>query len=1183
MHAALRVVGSSRSRADETLLAAREVNLMKISRSIGLPLVWAMLAFAPPLGMGEASGMVVMAQSQTRSLLGRPSNLRIEAAQLGAALEELTRTSGVALAFSPSLLPGDLRVSCSCVSNSVAEALNTLLQGSGFDYREGDGQVILVPVRPPRLRTASADMRLPATGALGVVRTMLREDPLPSILVAEPFLVRAATITGSVTSEGGGAVVSAVVTLVRTQLSTTTDARGNYRIVVPTERIVAGSETLRVERIGFAPTDVQFDLRDGDIRVDVVMPLRAVPLEQIVVTGTAGNQERRAQSAVVGSIDAADIVRQAPINNVTQLLQSRLPGMSITESSGTTGSAARINIRGAASINLSNQPLVFLDGVRIEGGARSLVNVSGGATVGQAPSALNDLNPEDIESIEVVKGPAAATLYGADASAGVIQIITKKGRVGSRSFTQELTFEYGTIDPNFTVPTNYARCIAALVGSDSPNPLCRGQEVGTLITDNPAERINAFRDGSLKSFRYNGRGGGENYGFFASFGLTNEDGTTRNNLLKQRNGRVNFTFNPTSSLTFDANLALSRTEYDLPRTDQDAYGYYVQSIFGSPLTVSDNGPDGALNGGMLFANTSLESLSSIKSQVSALRATPSVQVRYAPVTWFTNRVTLGVDITQGKGFLLFPKNTLGWYANRQPAGDAGEVATNQDDDRTYTVEYLGNISSDFGPNGQFTSNFSFGSQYIHRVVNRLSGEGFGLATNAAYLVTNAASSAIGQSFAASKSLGLIAQEQIGYRDRLFLQLGLRADRNSAFGDEVGTFYLPKFGISYVISEEPFWDGLSTAIPTLRLRGAYGTTGRSPAAGSSLQTYSTAKFATDGGLLELGIVPGNPGNPDLKPERGKELEIGFDVAFLNDRVGGEVTYFNKKTTDLLVSVPAPPSGGFPPSLGNIGEVVNRGVEFLVRATPVSRPDVIWDLSVSGGTLHNEILTLGTVGTFVNNFRAFVPGRQVASWWVHRVRSIDETQGLTITSDTAEFAGNQLPTFQGNLTTSLTLFRNFRIYALFERKSGYLVYNLSQAFRDRSSRTSSAVNLTAEEGGYSATERLRRMGPYVGENSGMGVGAGNVIEPYLQSGDHVRFRELTATFSVPASLVERFGASGASLTVGGRNLGLWFADYEGDDPDVIGTGPQASGLNQFFNADVFTTPPTRRWFARLNLQF
>jgi hypothetical protein len=129
----------------------------------------------------------------------------------------------------------------------------------------------------------------------------------------------------------------------------------------------------------------------------------------------------------------------------------------------------------------------------------------------------------------------------------------------------------------------------------------------------------------------------------------------------------------------------------------------------------------------------------------------------------------------------------------------------------------------------------------------------------------------------------------------------------------------------------------------------------------------------------------------------------------------------------------------------------------------------------------------------------------------------------------------------------------------------------------------VNLSAEDGGYSATERLRRLGPYISERTGNPVGVGNVKDPYLQEGDHVRFRELTATVFLPVSLVERVGASGASLTVGGRNLGLWFSDYEGDDPDVIGVGTQSSGLNQLFNADVFTTPPARRWIVRLNVQF
>jgi TonB-linked SusC/RagA family outer membrane protein len=1147
---------------------------MAMPRCFAILLVPAVLGSPPTVA-------AALQQPGSTALLERPAHLRVQDISLENALEALARASGVALAYSPSLLPSEPRVTCECQELSVADALFTLLAGTGFAYRERDGQVILVPRPAATLVAADANMAAVLAAAPDVSSTVASGNaPTVRLGTAERVLVRAATITGTVTTDGGSPVADATVTLRRTQLSTTTDIAGRFRIVVATERVVAGPDTLHVERLGYATVGVPFELIDGDIRVDAVMPLQAVALDQIVVTGTAGNQERRAQAAVVATIDAADVVRAAPVNNVTQVLQSRVPGLSITESSGTTGAAARINIRGAASISLSNQPLIFLDGIRIDGGTRSLVNVSGAATVGQAPSALNDLNPKDIESIEVVKGPAAATLYGADASAGVIQIITKRGRVGSRSFSQEISFEYDRIDPHFTVPSNYALCTVALVATSSPNPFCRGGEVGTVVSDNPAERIDAFRAGWLGSLNYSARGGGENYGYFASFGIANEQGTTRNNLLKQRTGRVNFTFAPTSRLTFDASFALSRTDYDLPRTDQDAYGYYIQSILGSPLTVRD-ATDGTLTGGLLFGTTSLESLSSVTSRVKALRTTPSVQVRYTPVSWFTNRFTLGADLTQGRGFQLFPRNDQGWYPTRPGAGD---VTSTQEDDRSFTVDYLGNISAALGAEGRISSNLSFGSQYIHRITNRLSAAGEGLATNESFLVDNAAVSTVGQGFGEARSLGLFVQEQIGLHDRLFLQLGLRADRNSAFGSEVGTFFLPKLGASWVVSEEPFWDDLAAVLPTLRLRAAYGTTGRSPASGAALQTFGTAKYVTDAGLLELGIVPGNPGNPDLKPERGKEFEIGLDASLLDDRVGGEITYFDKRSTDLLVSVPVPPSSGFGSSpFGNIGEVVNRGLEFQLRATPVSRSDVVWDVTLNGATLHNEITDLGTAGTFINNFRAFVPGRQIAAFWVHRIRSIDEAAGRVIVSDTAEFTGNQLPSFQGNLTTTLTLFGNVRLHALFERKSGYTVLNLNQEFRDRSSRSSASVNLPEGEGGYSATERLRRLGPYFGETNGLPVGAANVKEPYIQPGDHVRFRELTATVFLPAPLAQRFGAAGASLTLGGRNLGLWGSDYEGHDPDVLGTGPQASGLNQLFNSDVFTTPPPRRWIARVNVRF
>jgi hypothetical protein len=283
------------------------------------------------------------------------------------------------------------------------------------------------------------------------------------------------------------------------------------------------------------------------------------------------------------------------------------------------------------------------------------------------------------------------------------------------------------------------------------------------------------------------------------------------------------------------------------------------------------------------------------------------------------------------------------------------------------------------------------------------------------------------------------------------------------------------------------------------------------------------------------------------------------------------------------VPTPPSSGFGGSIANIGGVLNSGLEFTVRGTPVSSRTFSWDAALTGSTLHNEITELGTVGTFVNNFRAFVEGRQIAAYWANKVRRVDVANNRAIVSDTAEFIGNQLPTFQSSLTNTVTLFGNLRLYALLEAKTGYYVYNVNQENRDRGRQNSLEAVQPADKGGYSQEERIRRLGPYIGENSGATIGVSSVKDAYMQKGDNLRLREVSATVILPSSLARKARVSGASITLGGRNLGLWKKEYEGDDPDVLGLGTTSSGVNQLFNADVFTAPPNRRWIVRLNLTF
>jgi TonB-dependent starch-binding outer membrane protein SusC len=1001
-----------------------------------------------------------------------------------------------------------------------------------------------------------------------------RGTPAPAFDAPAPAQ-QSATITGTVTSEGGSPLAYATVSLPSLNLSATTDAAGNYRLSIPADRVAAGADTLVVERLGYATTRVPVTMRAGDQRVDIEVASSAVALDEIVVTGTVGNQQRRAQPAVVATINATDIVDKAPITGVTELLAGRTPGVSIVQASGTTGAASRINIRGQGSINLSNTPLVFIDGVRISAASRD----AAGGVGGQRIDGLSDLNPEDIASIEVVKGPAAATLYGADATAGVIQIITKRGQAGNRNFVQSLTTEYNYIEPNFTPSTNYYRCTANDVAAGSGVFLCQGRGAGDVVTDNPLERQDAFNSGDAKILRYTARGGGADFGYFVSIGTDDETGTLPNNTLERRSGRVNFNWNPHQKVIAEAGIGLTRGEVALPMGDQAGQGYLIGAGFGSPRTVRRL-EDGTITGGWLQANESVESIGSIENTNETTRVTPTATIRYQPIPWFTNQLTVGAEFLRQTRNTFYPRNANGWYSVVQ---NTGLVAREAFDGNQYTLHYVGNLNGRFGTDDWISTDLSFGSQYIYESDRNVSASGTGLITNAANAVSQTSANRTGsETFGESKELGLFAQVMVGLHDRLFLKVAERVDRHSAFARDAETFFLPSLGVSWVASQEPFVQGfLPEAISTLKLRAAYGETGRAPSSTAALQTYVASPYLTDLGLLVVGGVrPGNPGNAELKPERGTELEAGFDLGLFRDRLGLELTYFDKTSKDLIVTSPLPPSAGFGSDpAANIGELSNSGFELSARATLLDRRNVVWDVTAMMNTLKNELVHVENISP-LNDRRCFKPGMELAAFCVNRIVDVDTTTGVVTVTDTAEFLGGQIPKREGSLGTTLSLFRDFRIYAQADGKWDFKIYNFGREFRERlngpNSNSERAV-LTREELGLSAEEWYRLHPTSIRTESGATAGLTSADEDYFEDGSYTRFRELSLTWMVPASLVERVGfARGTSITVGGRNLALW-TDYTGYDPEVLAVA------NDFFRADLFTVPQARRFFARLNLQF
>ncbi|MGQ0647151.1 MAG: SusC/RagA family TonB-linked outer membrane protein [Gemmatimonadaceae bacterium] len=966
-------------------------------------------------------------------------------------------------------------------------------------------------------------------------------------------------------------VEGARLVITGTALETQTNTRGEYRFL----QVRSGVVQLGVLRIGYrAASDTVRIPAAGNATRDFELQKTVTTLQELVVTGTVGNQERRAQPAQVSSVGAADIKKLAVVNSVNDMLQSRVPGIAVNTASGTAGTSRTIRIRGASSISLSNDPIIFIDGVRFNEGTVNL------GMNGQLTDRMNDINPDDIESIEIVKGPAAATLYGADASTGVIQIITKKGRSGQSSFQQSLRAEYGRIDQDWTPPSNYGNCTAALVAQTSANPLCRGQAVGALVSDNPLMREDAFRTGSDQLLGWTGRGGGANYGYFVSGAADRTLGTFTNNDFRRYSFRSNFNWIPNSKVTLEAGISSILSKAVLPDNDNNIYGFLGGALLGSPLTRRDDGA--ASQNGWFGFNRSVEEIEAIQNRLETGRNILNASGSYIPTSWFKSRVTVGADLLHDEATRFFPRNDGTNYAG---ALNTGNNAQTRIGIQRYTFDWINDANQRYGSENQFEVNASAGFQAIATRTDNVGATGQGFTTNSSNVISAASVTSATQQRNEVRQYGLLGQLQVGYRNRIFLQAGARLDDFSAFGQESDAILLPKIGLSWVLSDESFFSPLSGLFSSFRARVAYGTTGRAPGAGASLQTLQAAPSAITVGnttSVESGAIPLNPGNKLLKPEKGVEFEAGFDASFLNDRANVELTYFHKRSQDLILQQPLPPSLGFQQNpFVNVGEVLNSGFEVGLNAELLRMRNFGWESRVSFNTLHNELTDLGGIAPF-GTLNRFTEGYQLGSWVSKRIKTIDEAASRVTVADTFEVMGNVLPTFEASWSNTFTLFRNFRVSGLVDTKQDFLINNLTDFFREtqlvRSNRRLDPTALTPRE-------RLRRYGdqtpgrPAFVQLNGAGTTVDQTRDAYLQPGDFIRFRELSFVYDVPRNRLGLLRGQALSIGLAFQNVALW-SDYEGADPEVITNPNAAFGLGR---QDFLTQPSPKRALLRFNFSF
>ncbi len=974
---------------------------------------------------------------------------------------------------------------------------------------------------------------------------------------------QSATLTGIVRSDTQTPIPGALVSIPTLNLNAVTNDNGQYRIVIPASQVNGQQVAIEVSSLGFSDKQTTVTLRPGTVTQNITLSTRAIALDEVIVTGTAGRKEARAQAATVSTINTAQVREVAPVTTVANLLQARTPGLMIRNESGSAGTSQTIRIRGISSITQGNDPLVFLDGIRVDGGSQQIYGLGG-----QSGSRLNDIKSEDIESIEVVKGPAAATLYGSDAVAGVINIITKKGRAGS-GFTQTINVEYGRADPAFTPPDNWGTCSASALSRPTTYPNCVGKAEGTILHDNPLERTSAFLNGTYRNLNYNLRGGGENYGVFLSLGADDDQGTLPQNEYGHINGRTNFDFFARPDLHIEAGFGLARVKTQLPNNDNNIYGYLGGGLLGDPRTL------GAAKDGWYAPNRQVLAISAIENVNKTWRIQPRAAVTYTPWDWFTNRVQVGADMVRTEAFSFWAKNDQGWWDNGpQNNGQIGE--TRRIEDRI-TMDYLGTVTHNM--TDDLRLDLSVGSQAIARRTDNTNVTGQGLVNNEVRSV-NAAAILLngGQSSSQSRDIGVFSQAEFSWMERLYMQLGLRRDQSSTFGVDSKPFYSPKVGLSYVISDEDYFRNVTGFLPDgaiteLRLRGAYGVSGRQPSSGAR-STYNPSTNQISATDVAVGVRPGATGNPLLRAEKSEELELGFDAGIMNDRFGLNFTYYHRKGVDQILTQPVPPSLGTNGPQVNVGSILTSGIEAQAEARIITRPNFAWELRASANTMNNKVLDLGGVPETTSRKVGF----PLNGAWEYAIKQVDVANNQVIVSDTLEFLGNgqNYPGWGTTLSSTLTLWQSLTFYAQVDGQGDYSIFDDTNQFRDRSfgigesSARGAAAFGTDAEGNPTpdAVEKyMMRYGPFVTE-SGKSVSRGSVDGAYRQTVHSFKLREASVSFRFPTRFVQQYvraRSASASLTM--RNLHTW-TNYLGFDPES----------DQFLSV-----PQDKRWTLRFAITF
>jgi TonB-dependent starch-binding outer membrane protein SusC len=949
------------------------------------------------------------------------------------------------------------------------------------------------------------------------------------------------TIRGKVTEASSGrSLADAQIQVVGTRVGTISQASGEYVLTA----VPVGARVVQIRRIGFQPVNKTVQvLAGGSVTVDAALSVSAINLSEVVVTGTASPTEKRRVGTSIATVDST-VVAKAQAITVDQALQGKIAGAQISQNSGGPGGGGiSVRLRGTNSFIAGSDPLYIIDGVIVDNGSAQLADLGGRSN---PQNRLADINPNDIDRIEIIRGAAAAALYGSRANNGVVQIFTKRGLIGKPRVT--LSTRAGANELREQQPFNFYPYDV------NGNPIARYNLQDDIFRRSPTFEQNLTVEGGNDQTRY-----------FVSVNSTEDQGIIRSTESRRQGARLNLQqqLSPSLIANVSTNFINTRNQFQA-FGEQNDYGI-MGSLFFAPTQTDFRPVNGIYPLPPALGTNPLLAIARIRNPQTINRFIGSAKLTWTPMPKLLVDFTAGLDNAAFEQRQFIPRNAvLG----------TGPLSTGQSQSVFQNTRVLNQdlvASYAWNPGSEFEWKTTAGLNYTQQTINITQSGANGLAPVGE--LVNAGSVKFGtQLLTQLRTLGFFGQQELAAWNKLFLTAAVRYDASSTFAPAERWQAFPKFSASYVLLENR-----PGALNSVRLRSALGWAGSQPGSANAYSQYVLYANTAFGGR------PGFQndvtfGNESLKNERAREWELGTEIGGLGGRVGLEATYYDRLVSDLLFFRPLPTSTGFSRQFSPIGTMSNKGLELLVRTVNLDQKNLRWESTVtytrnrnnveslsildfqSAGGYPNRIRTGEPVGVFYGSYAA----RNCATGALlldslGRYRRSNQTadmgnaaqrvaiSGGTCNDSLNKVIGDPNPTWLGSLLNEVTIGRKLRLRALFDGTFGNDVLNLST----RAQNAGIASNSKEYERELLPYGDPRKLAPnFNGRTQG-------IFEYWIEDGSFVKLRELSASYTLDWAPVKKLFRDGVDLSVSGRNLWVW-TKYSGYDPEVGAFGTNGGGL-------------------------